>query len=59
MKVTVQEKGAELERRIADLEKRQFTDARATQTIRRVSLEPEFGRVWASVDALFKKAFGR
>lgn len=58
-KLSLQEKIADLERRILELEKRQCTDARATQTMTRVNLEPEMGRIWASVDALFKKAFGR
>lgn len=57
MKMSLQEKIAELERRIADLEKRQRVDAYSTKTVHRVNLEPEMGRIWASVDALFAKVF--
>ena len=55
MKIPLQDKIAELERRIVQLEQHRVTDARATQTLTRVSLEPERGRIWASIDALFRK----
>lgn len=61
MKVTVQEKIAELESRIAALEQAQrssaFTTTTRTVTTEAVSLEPEMGNVWDSVNALFRKAF--
>ena len=56
MKIPLQDKIAELERRIVQLEQRRVTDARATQTLTH-ALEPELGRIWASVDALFRKVF--
>lgn len=58
MKTSAQEKIAELERRIAALEsQRQPVDAVSRTTVTRVSVEPEMGRIWASVDALFAKVF--
>lgn len=62
MKMSVQEKIADLERRIVELEKRGrapdgfYAATTATQTYAgTVSLEPEMSRVWKSVDALFAK----
>lgn len=58
MKISAQDKIAELEQRIAALEKRQQpVDAVSRTTLTRVSLEPEMGRIWASMDALFAKVF--
>lgn len=64
MKISVQEKIAELERRIVALESQQksrsaATTTKTTVTTTGVDLEPELGGLWASFDALFKKAFGR
>lgn len=59
MKITVQEKIAELERRIVALEKAQRAHTvTTTTTTRAVGLEPEMSGVWKSVDALFAKVFG-
>ncbi len=57
MKIPLQDKIAELERRIVNLEKGRRTNAVSTQTVQRVNLEPEMGRMWTSVDALFSKVF--
>ena len=59
-KMSVQEKVAELESRIADLEKRQRpVDAYSRTTVRRVDIQPEMDGVWRSIDRLFTKVFGR
>lgn len=66
-KMSVQEKMAELERRIAALEaKRPPTDAYSRVTMRKTTttttvpdLEPEMGGLWKSFDALMQKAFGK
>ena len=58
VKISVQEKIAELERRIADLERGRRTDAYATRTVLRVDPEPEMGRVFRAMDALCAKVFG-
>jgi hypothetical protein len=57
--VTVQEKIAELESRIAALEKREGSRTTVTRstTTTAVDLEPEMGRIWKAVDAFFAKAF--
>ena len=61
-KVTMQEKIAELERRIIALESQSRKPTTATTTRRTVTsstldLEPEMSGIWQSIDALFKKAF--
>jgi uncharacterized coiled-coil protein SlyX len=62
VKIPIQEKIAELESRIAALEKlasHQRTTVTTTSTNRVVDLEPEAGNVWAAVDKLFAKVFGK
>lgn len=60
-KMSIQDKIAELESRIAALEQKYGTKTVTTTktTIRHsdVDLEPEMSGIWKSVDALFKKAF--
>lgn len=59
MKIPLQDKIAELEQRIVELEKRQHVNAVSTQriTMQPTDLEPEMSTIWASVDKLFKKVF--
>ena len=61
MKIPIQEKIAELERRIVALESRQEHTTTTTKTIitnaNDIDLEPEWSGIWQSLDALFKKAF--
>lgn len=52
--VSVQAKLAELESRIAAIEKH-YPATRTPATPTRVDLEPEMGLVWKSFDALFDK----
>lgn len=64
MKVTVQEKVAELERRIVALESRPnyshtVIKAASTHTVTGLCLEPELSGLWASFDRLMAKAFKR
>jgi hypothetical protein len=62
MKIPLQEKIAELERRIVALEKSERITCTTTTNVRHgsgVDITQEFSGVWASVDALFKKAFGQ
>ena len=60
MKIPLQNKIAELERRIEALEKQRGTvTTKTTVTTAAVDLEPEMSGIWKSVDALFTKAFGR
>ena len=60
MKIPVQEKIAELERRIVALEdawrSRTVTTTR-TVKVATVDLEPEMGGLWKSFDALMNKVF--
>lgn len=64
MKIPIQEKLAELERRIAVLERRQpFVQVKnypASSEMRTgyVDIEPEVGGLWKAFDALMAKAFG-
>lgn len=57
MKITVQSKIAELESRIAALERGRVVTTTTTKTSSVVDLEPEMSSIWKSFDALFKKAF--
>lgn len=59
MKITVQEKIAELERRIVSLETTRNQEKRAARAAAQqiVNPEPELGRVWKAFDALFAKVF--
>ncbi len=56
MKIPLQEKIAELERRIQVLEARDKTTAR---TVTVETLQPEWGRMWKTFDQVMEKAFGR
>ena len=53
MKISLQEKIADLERRVQLLEKLRAVE----REVRMVDLEPEMSGMWASFDALFKKVF--
>lgn len=55
MKIPLQDKIAELERRIVALETQARTVERVTIRTRTVDLEPEMGNIWRSFDALFAK----
>jgi hypothetical protein len=60
MKIPMQEKIAELESRIAALEKgaTKITTTTTTTTRRAtVDLDPEWSGIWKQVDALFAKVF--
>ena len=60
MKIPLQDKIAELERRIEALECRRPAVVRETRTTERmVDLEPEMGLVWKAFDSLFVKLRGR
>lgn len=61
MKITVQEKIAELERRIVALESQRFVTTKTTTTVasKVPDLDAEVDSVWKSFDTLFKKAFSR
>lgn len=57
-KMSIQEKVAELERRIAAIEKtHRVTTTTTTRTVAQVDLEPELGSIWKNFDALFAKVF--
>ena len=57
MKITIQEKIAELESRIAALEKARTATTKTTITtkVSQVDLEPEFGGIFKQMNALFEK----
>lgn len=55
-KMSMQKKIAELEQRIAALEKQRHIVTKTT-TVAHVDLDHELNGLWASVDALFKKVF--
>lgn len=60
-KMTVQEKIADLERRVMALEQQQRVSVSYTKVTKNtdpaIDLEPEMGNVWKSFSALFDKAF--
>lgn len=55
MKIPVQDKIAELERRIVALESRAGAPTRTVVAHNTVDVEPEMSRVWAAFHALFAK----
>lgn len=55
-KMSMQQKIAELESRIAALEKQRHTVTKTT-TVAHVDLEPELSGLWSHVDMLIRKAF--
>lgn len=55
--IPLQDKIAELERRIAALEQRATTTTTQRVTIRHIDLEPEMSGIFAHMNALFAKVF--
>ena len=56
-KMGLQDKIADLERRIVALEKAEKSRVYTRTTITHKDVAPEMGNIWKSFDALFKKAF--